>query len=98
MPRSGIAWDSANNALWSPELGEYVGFTRISSETKVTVNGQEQGVRAVGRVASKDFLKWTQVEQMFEGEKPHLQIYCMPVYAGVSVSGDLSRITGDLQH
>ena len=37
-------------------------------------------MRAVGRVASKDFLKWTQVEQAFEGEKPHLQIYCMPVF------------------
>ena len=79
-PEAGIAWDSANNALWVSELGEYVGFTRISSETKVTVNGQEQGVRAVGRVASKDFLKWTKVEQVFEGEMPHLQIYCMPVF------------------
>ena len=79
-PEAGIAWDSANNALWVPERGEYVGFTRISSETKVTVNGQEQGVRAVGRVASKDFLKWTQVEQVFEGGVPHLQIYCMPVF------------------
>ena len=79
-PEAGIAWDSANNALWVPELGEYVGFTRISSETKVTVNGQEQGVRAVGRVASKDFLKWTKVEQVFEGEMPHLQIYCMPAF------------------
>ena len=37
-------------------------------------------MRAVGRVASKDFLKWTQVEQVFEGEMPHLQIYCMPVF------------------
>ena len=27
-PEAGIAWDSANNALWVPELGEYVGFTR----------------------------------------------------------------------
>ena len=79
-PEAGIAWDSANNALWSPELGEYVGFTRISSETKVTVNGQEQGVRAVGRVASKDFLRWTKVKQVFEGKQPHLQIYCMPVF------------------
>ncbi|MDE0300533.1 MAG: hypothetical protein OXN17_18005 [Candidatus Poribacteria bacterium] len=79
-PEAGIAWDSANNALWVPERGEYVGFTRISSETKVVVNGQEQGVRAVGRVASKDFLTWTKVEQVFEGEQPHLQIYCMPVF------------------
>ena len=79
-PEAGIRWDSANNALWVPERGEYVGFTRISSKTKVTVNGQEQGVRAVGRIASKDFLKWTKVEQVFEGLQPDLQIYCMPVF------------------
>ena len=84
-PEAGIRWDSANNALWVPELGQYVGFTRISSETKVTVNGQKQGVRAVGRITSKDFVKWTKVEQVFEGLQPDLQIYCMPVfrYGGV---------------
>jgi hypothetical protein len=67
------------NTLWVPELGEYVGFTRLRGV------GVSEPVRAVGRTTSKDFLKWKQAELAFQGLTDLLEIYSMPVfrYGGV---------------
>lgn len=68
------AGDTHNNAVWAPELGKYVGITRLWDK-----------VRQVGRTESVDFLKWTKAEMVLEGIEPHLQTYAMPVfrYGGV---------------
>ena len=66
--------DTHNNALWSPDLGCYVGITR-----------EWDGVRIVARTESEDFLHWSATEEIFRGSDPNLQLYSMPVlrYAGV---------------
>ncbi len=79
------------NALWAPELGKYVGFTRLrgvgkSKELKLKeFDGKSRKVRQIGRTVSSDFLKWTTAEMVFQGIEDHLQIYTMPVfrYGGV---------------
>jgi len=77
------------NALWVPELGEYVGFIRFRGRegrrTPVKRNGRSRSVRQVGRTTSKDFLNWTQAKLVFEGSDVNLQVYSMPVfrYAGL---------------
>ena len=41
----------------------------------------------MGRTTSKDFLKWTVSELIFQGTEKHIQIYAMPVfrYGGVYI-------------
>jgi len=77
------------NVLWVPELGEYVGFTRlrgvgIDAELSEP-DGAARRIRQVGRTSSRDFLKWKQAELVFQGMEKHLQTYSMPVfrYGGV---------------
>ncbi|MFH1743551.1 MAG: hypothetical protein ABIH23_31495 [bacterium] len=75
------AADTHNNAFWSPELGRYVGITRLWD------NALSPGIRVVGRTESADFTRWTKAVEVFRAlpEEPHRQIYAMPVfrYAGV---------------
>ncbi len=79
------------NTLWVPELGEYVGFTRLrgmGTDTELSEpDGYTRRIRQVGRTSSRDFLNWSQAELAFQGVKDHLQIYSMPVfrYAGVYI-------------
>ena len=90
-----------NNALWVPELGEYVGLTRhwrllAPEEAEVLwfpgrsssglINSGD-GIRQVGWTSSKDFLTWTKPKVILEGLEDHLQIYSMPVfrYGGVYI-------------
>ncbi|MDC0936367.1 hypothetical protein OAS39_08775 [Pirellulales bacterium] len=72
------------NALWVPELRQYVGFTRLrgvgNGEEPMEPDGKNRKIRQVGRTASKDFLKWTKHELLWEGLSDHLQIYAMPVF------------------
>ncbi len=73
-PEISAAGDTHNNTIWSPELGKYVGFTRLWNENR----------RVVGRTESPDFVHWTKAVEVFRGK--HLfDIYSMPVfrYAGV---------------
>ena len=74
-PKIGVEGDTHNNAFWSPEIGKYVGITRMwSGENKY------EGVRQVGRTESSDFIHWTQAKVILEGLEPHLQTYAMPVF------------------
>jgi len=77
------------NALWVPELGEYVGFTRlrgVAADDKLPEpDGAKRRIRQVGRTSSRDFLNWKRAELAFQGLANHLQTYSMPVfrYGGV---------------
>jgi predicted GH43/DUF377 family glycosyl hydrolase len=71
------------NALWVPELGKYVGFTRLRGKKEPD---EEWGsIRQVGRTSSKDYLNWDQAELIFQGQEEHLQIYSMPVFRHAGV-------------
>lgn len=60
--------DTHNNAFWAPELGRYIGITRLWD-----------GQRIVGRTESKDFVKWTKAVEVLRGD-PQNQTYAMPVF------------------
>jgi hypothetical protein len=68
-----VPGDTHNNALWSPELGRYVGITRMKSDQ-----------RLVARTESPDFIHWTRAAEVLRGDKLH-QTYAMPIarYGGV---------------
>ena len=73
-PEINAAGDTHNNAIWSPGLQRYVGFTRLWKGPR----------RVVGRTESRDFVHWTPAKEVLRGK--HLfDIYSMPVisYAGV---------------
>ena len=73
-PEINAAGDTHNNAIWSPELQRYVGFTRLWKGSR----------RVVGRTESRDFVHWTPAREVLRGE--HLfDVYSMPVipYGGV---------------
>ena len=75
-PQIDAKGDTHNNALWAPELGNYVAITRLWDK-----------VRQVGRTESADFVHWTKAEVVLQGQEKHLQTYAMPVFrhAGVYV-------------
>ncbi|MBN1341620.1 MAG: hypothetical protein JXQ73_03020 [Phycisphaerae bacterium] len=67
------AGDTHNNALWAPDLGKYVGITRLWAPNVG---------RIVGRCESDDFAKWTQAVDVLHclPAEPHRQTYAMPVF------------------
>ncbi len=65
--------DTHNNALWAPELGKYVGFTRGWTQPPYA------GVRTVLRTDSEDFVFWSAPVEVLRGRDEHDQIYSMPV-------------------
>lgn len=73
-PEHNAVGDSHNNALWAPELGKYVGFTR-----GWTIDPY-YGVRTVLRTESQDFIHWTEPIEVLRGRDEHDQIYSMPVF------------------
>ncbi|MCP4891939.1 MAG: hypothetical protein GY904_35790 [Planctomycetaceae bacterium] len=77
-PEVDAAGDTHNNAFWAPELGRYVGITRLWNK--------DTRQRVVGRTESRDFVNWTKAIEVFRGD-PSRQIYAMPVfrYAGVYI-------------
>jgi len=76
LPEVDAAGDTHNNALWSPELKKYVGFTRLWRD----------GMRVVGRTESPDFVHWTRAVEVLSDVRD-TQPYSMPVirYAGVYI-------------
>ena len=73
-PEHDAVGDCHNNALWSPELGQYLGITRGWSEKPY------HGVRTVMRSESHDFVHWSQPVEIMRGENAHDQIYSMPIF------------------
>jgi hypothetical protein len=73
-PEMAAVGDTHNNALWVPELGRYVGFTRLWSQ------GVYAGVRVVGRSESPDFRHWTPAQPVLQGLDDTHQVYAMPVF------------------
>ena len=67
-----VAGDTHNNAFWAPELGRYVGITRMW--------GGKPRVRQVGRCDSADFVQWTPAKVVLQGTRADLQTYAMPVF------------------
>jgi len=76
-PGIDVKGDTHNNAFWAPELGKYVGITRMWN--------RETHVRQVGRTESADFVHWTKAEVVLEGLEGHLQTYAMPVFRHAGV-------------
>jgi hypothetical protein len=66
--------DTHNNALWVPELGRYVGFTRGWTEPPYS------GVRTVLRTESDDFVNWSAPVEVLRGRDAHDQVYSMQVF------------------
>jgi hypothetical protein len=79
--------DSHNNAFWAPELGKYVGITRL----------REDGNRVVGRTQSADFVNWTKAVNVLRGT-PKAQIYSMPVFRHAGVYLGLPAIFRSSPH
>lgn len=73
--------DTHNNAIWSSDLGRYVGITRGWSE------GPYQGLRTALRSESEDFLHWAEPVEVLRGADAHDQIYSVPIvrYAGLYI-------------
>jgi len=81
--------DTHNNAFWDPLAEEYVGITRAFSHGKMGydlkggipwVGGFVIGQRVVARSTSKDFLKWSAPEIVFEYGHDKRQVYAMPSF------------------
>lgn len=72
-PEINVPGDTHNNAFWSPELGKYVGITRMKTDQ-----------RLVARTESADFIHWTRAVEILRGDRTN-QTYAMPVlrHAGV---------------
>ena len=68
--RHNAAGDCHNNALWSPELGKYIGITR----------GWSGDIRTVLRSESHDFVHWSRPQEIMRGQNAHDQIYSMPIF------------------
>jgi hypothetical protein len=86
-----VAGDTHNNAFWDPLAEEYVGITRAFSHGKMGydfdqwqetpwVGGFVIGQRVVARSTSKDFLKWSKPEIVFEYGHDQRQVYAMPSF------------------
>lgn len=80
-PEHDAVGDTHNNAIWSPDLGRYVGITRGWSERAF------HGLRTVLRSESTDFLHWSEPVEVMRGVDAHDQIYSMPIvqYAGLYI-------------
>ncbi len=68
-PQMAAVGDTHNNAFWAPELGKYVGITRLWVDRN----------RLVGRTESADFVNWTKAVEVLRGT-PEAQVYSMPVF------------------
>ncbi len=84
-PEISVPGDTHNNAFWAPELGRYVGITRLRTDQ-----------RLVARTESPDFVHWTKAVEVLRGD-PLNQTYAMPVFrhAGVYLSLPMIFRTGE---
>lgn len=62
-------FDSQNVAFWSESENQYVCYFRTWTEVGFS------GFRSVGRTTSKDFIHWTEPEQMTFGDTPLEHLY-----------------------
>jgi len=76
-PQINAEGDTHNNAFWAPEIGKYVGITRLW--------GRQPCIRQVGRTESPDFVNWTRAQVVLEGQEPRYQTYAMPVFRYANV-------------
>ncbi len=88
-PQIAAPGDTHNNAFWAPELGKYVGITRLFSDSPRQ--------RLVGRTESADFLNWTKAVEVLRGT-PQAQVYSMPVFRYAGVYLGLPAIFHDPRH
>jgi hypothetical protein len=72
-PEIKVPGDTHNNAFWSPELGKYVGITRMKTDQ-----------RLVARTESEDFIHWTRATEVLRGDTTN-QTYAMPVFRHAGV-------------
>ena len=72
-PSIGAPGDTHNNAFWCPELGRYVGITRLWEEQRI-----------VGRTESPNFRQWTKAVEILRGDREN-QTYAMLVFPHAGV-------------
>ena len=82
--------DSHNHVFWNPQAREYVAISRAFSHGKMGydldcktipwLGGFVVGQRVVIRSTSKDFVKWSAPEIVFEYGHTRRQIYAMPSF------------------
>jgi len=71
-PKIDAHGDTHNNAFWAPELGKYIGITRLKYG--------RPSIRQVAWTESGDFINWTKAKVVLEGVKPRLQTHDMVVF------------------
>lgn len=71
----GYALDTLNVAFWSPAEEQYVVYIRTWSEGGTPERPQFSGLRTVSRSTSKDFVTWTEPEEMSYGDSALEHIY-----------------------
>tara|TARA_B110000438_G_scaffold291495_1_gene328515 strand:- start:168 stop:1727 length:1560 start_codon:yes stop_codon:yes gene_type:complete len=88
--RISTSGDAHNHVFWNPQAREYVAISRAFSHGKMGydldckaipwVGGFVVGQRVVIRATSKDFVKWSAPEIIFEYGHTRRQIYAMPSF------------------
>jgi len=71
-PKIDAHGDTHNNAFWAPDLGKYIGITRLKYG--------RPSIRQVAWTESPDFINWTKGKVVLEGVKPRLQTHDMVVF------------------
>jgi hypothetical protein len=71
-PKIDAHGDTHNNAFWAPDLGKYIGITRLKYG--------RPSIRQVAWTESPDFINWTKAKVVLEGVKPRLQTHDMVVF------------------
>ena len=63
--------DTHNVALWAPDMGKHIVFTRINAG---------DNTRQVARTESKDFVNWTKAKVVLKGSDPLKQTHDLVVF------------------
>jgi len=71
----GYALDTLNVVQWSPAEGKYVAFIRTWTEGGTPDKPKFAGYRTISRAVSKDFIHWSEPEEMNYGDSPAEHIY-----------------------
>jgi hypothetical protein len=72
--------DTHNIPFWAPDMGKYIGITRIKYYLPSTGVEARKDIRQVARTESKDFVNWTKAKVVLEGTNPMQQTHDMVVF------------------
>jgi hypothetical protein len=72
--------DTHNMAFWAPELGKYIGITRLKYRFQDKRPYIRLDIRQVAHTESEDFVNWTKAKVVLEGPDPLKQTHDMVVF------------------